>query len=401
MGILITEQLLRAKSEHNEGVLYTLEEISLHQLNIDRITMINSCCRELKILYLQNNNIRRIENINRCKELRYVNFAINKIRQIEGLHRCEFIEKLDFTVNRIDARGLLTFERLKANHHLEELYCTGNPCTDIEGYRKFVIHAVPSVTKLDGEDVTPAERVAAGQEFAAIKKIVEAAAEKEEALPEPVSESESEDEEPEPEKEKSKFENFGKKAQVKGKTPGIEPDPKSGVVRQCNEGNYPFKIEETDECIIVEVGVSKFLDTSLIDADIHPGFVRVEIKKKVLQLLLPCDCRTDTAAVQRSQTTGALMLRCPKVNPTMRKLKKPVGVAPEPYVKPTKKDPEIQTLEGGEQGTSGGVGDIRRIAKESPYGQEHRAAADQLIAEGAAHARAVADDIDDDAPPDF
>ena len=26
MGILITEQLLRAKSEHNEGVLYTLEE---------------------------------------------------------------------------------------------------------------------------------------------------------------------------------------------------------------------------------------------------------------------------------------------------------------------------------------------------------------------------------------
>jgi hypothetical protein len=94
------------------------------------------------------------------------------------------------------------------------------------------------------------------------------------------------------------------------------------------------------------------------------------------------------------------MLRCPKVNPTMRKLKNPVGVAPEPYVKPKKKDPAIQTLEGGEQG-SGGVGDIRRIAKESPYGQEQRAAADQRIAEGAAHARAVADDIDDDAPPDF
>ena len=198
MGILITEQLLRSKSEHNEGVLYNLEEISLHQLNIDRITMINSCCRELKILYLQNNNIRRIENLNRCKELRYINFAINKIRQIEGLHRCEFIEKLDFTVNRIDARGLLTFERLAANHHLEELYCTGNPCTDIEGYRKFVIHVVPSITKLDGEDVTPAERVTAGQEFAAIKKIVEAAAERDEELPEPVSESDSEDE-PEPE----------------------------------------------------------------------------------------------------------------------------------------------------------------------------------------------------------
>ena len=162
MGIWITEELLRSKAEHNEGVLYTLEEISLHQLEIDRITMLNSCCRELKILYLQNNNIRRIENLNRCKEIRYINFAINKLRQIEGLNRLEHLQKLDFTVNRIDARGLLTFERLgRYNHKLEELYCTGCPCTDIEGYRNFVIHSVPSVTKLDGEDVLPSERTAA------------------------------------------------------------------------------------------------------------------------------------------------------------------------------------------------------------------------------------------------
>ena len=91
MGIWITEELLRSKAEHNEGVLYTLEEISLHQLEIDRITMLNSCCRELKILYLQNNNIRRIENLNRCKEIRYINFAINKLRQIEGDKAGEFV----------------------------------------------------------------------------------------------------------------------------------------------------------------------------------------------------------------------------------------------------------------------------------------------------------------------
>ena len=398
MGILITEQLLRSKSEHNEGVLFNLEEISLHQLEIDRITMINSCCRELKILYFQNNNIRRIENINRCKELRYINFAINKIRCIEGLHRCEHIEKLDFTVNRIDARGLLTFERLAANHKLDELYCTGNPCTDIEGYRKFVIHAVPSVNKLDGEDVTPAERVTAGQEFAAIKVLVEGLAAKEEQLPEPVSESDTEEEEEE-EKAPNKFAGFGEKAKAKGKTPGIEPDAKTGVVRQCNEGNYAFKIDETDEAILVEVGCSKFLDTSLIDADIHPGFVRVEIKKKVLQLLLPCDCRTDTSSVQRSTTTGALLLRCPKVNPTMRRIPKPVGVAPEPYSGRVAAEKKVEVLEGGDQGSKG-VGDIRKIAKESPYGQEHEAAAQNIVLEGESKARAAADDIDDDAPPD-
>jgi len=401
MGIWITEELLRSKAEHNEGVLYTLEEISLHQLEIDRITMLNSCCRELKILYLQNNNIRRIENLNRCKEIRYINFAINKLRQIEGLNRLEHLQKLDFTVNRIDARGLLTFERLgRYNHKLEELYCTGCPCTDIEGYRNFVIHTVPSVTKLDGEDVTPAERVAAGQEYEAIKKRVEAAAAHEEELPEvkhPHSDSSSE-EEPEPEPEPSKFEGFGKKAKIKAATPGIEPDPKTGVVRQCNEGNYKFKLEETDQACIVEVGVSKYLDTSLIQADVHPGFVRVQIKGKVLQLLLPCDCRTDTATVQRSQTTGALMLKCPKVNPTLRKIRKPVGVAPseEDHARATaaarqRAGPTIQTLEPtGKKG----VGDIRKIAKESPHGYADAETVKSV-------APAPADDIDDDAPPDF
>jgi protein TilB len=34
----ITRELLRKKAEHNEGVLHTLEEISLHQLDIERIS---------------------------------------------------------------------------------------------------------------------------------------------------------------------------------------------------------------------------------------------------------------------------------------------------------------------------------------------------------------------------
>jgi protein TilB len=122
MGVWITEDLLRKSSEHNECVISTMEEVALHQRNIDRITLLNSACRELRIIYLQNNNISRIENVNRLKELRYLNLAINKIRQVEGLHRCEWLTKLDFTVNRIDARGLLTCERLKDNVHLGELY---------------------------------------------------------------------------------------------------------------------------------------------------------------------------------------------------------------------------------------------------------------------------------------
>jgi protein TilB len=43
------------------------------------------CCRELRILYLQNNIISRIENLSHLKRLEYLNLALNNITRIEGL----------------------------------------------------------------------------------------------------------------------------------------------------------------------------------------------------------------------------------------------------------------------------------------------------------------------------
>ena len=39
-GMALTEDLIRKKAEHNEGMLSTLEEIALHQLDIDRIEVL-------------------------------------------------------------------------------------------------------------------------------------------------------------------------------------------------------------------------------------------------------------------------------------------------------------------------------------------------------------------------
>ena len=88
----ITAELLRKRSEHNEGELSTLEEISLHQFDIDRIENLDKYCRHLKILYLQNNIIPRMENLNRLKELEYLNLALNNISLIEGIDRCESLK---------------------------------------------------------------------------------------------------------------------------------------------------------------------------------------------------------------------------------------------------------------------------------------------------------------------
>lgn len=102
----ITPELLRKRAEHNEGMLSTLEEISLHQEEIEKIDLIGTLCRKLRIVYLQNNIISEMENLIHLKDLRYLNLALNNIKQIKGLHSCEFLEKLDLTVNFIDFDSL-------------------------------------------------------------------------------------------------------------------------------------------------------------------------------------------------------------------------------------------------------------------------------------------------------
>lgn len=59
--------MLRKRSEHNNGCLTNLEEVSLHQQELLKIENLDVLCRHLKILYLQNNIIEKMENLNKLK----------------------------------------------------------------------------------------------------------------------------------------------------------------------------------------------------------------------------------------------------------------------------------------------------------------------------------------------
>ena len=102
----ITQELLRKRAEHNDGILTTLEEISLHQENIERIENLEYYCRHIKILYLQDNIIEKLENLDKLKELEYLNLAVNSITKIENLEKCESLQKLDLTMNFVDIEDL-------------------------------------------------------------------------------------------------------------------------------------------------------------------------------------------------------------------------------------------------------------------------------------------------------
>lgn len=56
---------------------------------------------------------------------------------------CENLQKLDLTVNFVGR--LSSVESLKENIHLRQLFLVGNPCTLFEGYRKYVVAALPQL----------------------------------------------------------------------------------------------------------------------------------------------------------------------------------------------------------------------------------------------------------------
>lgn len=94
----ITEDLLRKRAEHNEGILSTLEEISIPQYDIEKIENLDKYCRHLKILFIQNNLIDKIENLDKLKELDYLNLAVNNISMIENLEHCESLKYINLKI---------------------------------------------------------------------------------------------------------------------------------------------------------------------------------------------------------------------------------------------------------------------------------------------------------------
>ena len=58
--VRIMLELLRRRAEHNDGALFTLEEVALHQQGIERLEVLQEACPKLKIVLLHDNLIPKI-----------------------------------------------------------------------------------------------------------------------------------------------------------------------------------------------------------------------------------------------------------------------------------------------------------------------------------------------------
>ncbi|KAL7490861.1 hypothetical protein ACHAWT_000381 [Skeletonema menzelii] len=181
----ITLELIRKRSEHNAGLVSTLEELALHQEELQSIGSIigRTCGKTLKILLLQSNVIERLSRseLKYFKSLEYLNLALNNIHCIErgSLSGMECLRKLDLTLNFIDLDNLETsVNELGRCSTLQELFLIGNPCMGAldsaslskqskvwSGCRAYVIAQLPNLRYLDGQEIKRSERITALQQL--------------------------------------------------------------------------------------------------------------------------------------------------------------------------------------------------------------------------------------------
>jgi protein TilB len=336
-------ELLRKRSEHNDGLLCDLEEISLHQEEIEKIERIGQICKHLKILLLQNNIISKIENLYRLKELEYLNLALNNISKIENLERCESLRKLDLTLNFIDFDEFeSSLRNLEPLFNLEDLYLIGNPIHSAwcsQSYRLFIIGSLPQMRQLDGQLVTPTERVTAKSEYSGLLAEVRRMAKDIMSMKINGSYADVEERAFSRAARIEMYRELGRqkadKELAERRRMGI-PDPpipkeipsvlnSKGEIRQCNEGGYEYGIDDTsfNDKMIFELHAPKYMDSSIISIDLDPWYIRCVIRNKVTQVRLDEEVNVSKSSVQRSKTTGVIKCVCVYENP--RPIRKPIA----------------------------------------------------------------------------
>ncbi|EDW65256.1 protein tilB [Drosophila virilis] len=338
--VRITEELVRKKSEHNERLISTLEELSLHQEDIERIEHIQNWCRDLKILLLQSNLIARLENLHKLKRLEYLNVAVNNIERIENLESLESLNKLDLTLNFVGE--LTSIESLIGNYNLRELVLIGNPCVDYPHYRDFVVGTLLQLQTLDCKDILPSERLQAQRLLSQHRAVIvqcQAAqaierdeqrirvAEQQAQLAKECAAIEDEDERarafwnaksehcPEIRTEIARQHKLGREKHESQPNPLTQKPKRSphlfapcGRPYNINQAKLPFNFQDEAGHYSLLLEVYKHLDTSLIDVDIQTNYVRVTVKGKVFQMAYNEEVKPAESIVQRSQISGHLQI---------------------------------------------------------------------------------------------
>ncbi|XP_067650216.1 leucine-rich repeat-containing protein 46-like [Haliotis asinina] len=162
LHLLVTRHLPpeATTSWDQEKILTALSEIThvrLDRENISHIDSLELLSDKVTNVYLQQNKITRISNLDCLKNLQFLTLAGNLIQEVENLSKLTKLLFLDLSDNRIAQFDIDEFPQ-----SLILLNLSGNPCTQMPDYRGCIIQDLHNLQQLDNVDITREEREEAG-----------------------------------------------------------------------------------------------------------------------------------------------------------------------------------------------------------------------------------------------
>ncbi|XP_071433343.1 leucine-rich repeat-containing protein 46 isoform X2 [Pithys albifrons albifrons] len=139
-GVTLSDSLVLSRSRENISSIGKLRSLG-----------------DIHSLYLQQNKIEKIENLDCFPNLRFLCLAGNRIQRVENLQPLAHLCALDLSHNQIQ---VLDTEELPRSLQLLDL--TGNGCTLQDGYRALVLAALPRLLQLDAQPIHGEEEEGGG-----------------------------------------------------------------------------------------------------------------------------------------------------------------------------------------------------------------------------------------------
>jgi hypothetical protein len=127
-------------------------EIVLSRSKADRLDNIRN-------LNLWGNEIEDVRILRQIPNVEVLSLSVNKINTLRDFSYCKKLSELYLRKNMV--ADLDEIRSLQSLPNLRILWLWENPIAEKGNYRSFIIRALPNLTKLDNQAVTPEERTAA------------------------------------------------------------------------------------------------------------------------------------------------------------------------------------------------------------------------------------------------
>ncbi len=142
---------------------------------------------------------------------------------------------------------------------------------------------LPQLVVVDSQEITPKERIAAGQNFEELMAELDQQIEKK-RLEDLNRSPEEREKEYNPESRRKMYKEMQEEEQKRDESrQGKKPEPKApspmynkdGELRQCNEGRYEYKLREWEDpdWSYFEMPIPNFIETSQLEFELFPCFV--------------------------------------------------------------------------------------------------------------------------------